>query len=217
MKKLLVVMVVVFALAMSAFAADTPKNGVTTQVGGSGSLTETGAQSAVAAEGGNVTTLNLSTDSSTNRWQGYVGNVSGTLRLGRGASTLFDFGAAGASSFSFVFASTGTSFDWENLVAGTAAAIDTAWSYGAGADTADASDSAADGTVSVDGEDAPFFALGNFATGIFHDGAGAAKTDYAFACPVSTAAGFEGTPVDYELMVPADGTTDSYYFYLALA
>ncbi len=216
-KRMAMVLLVVFALVQS-FVAFAAYQGATVSEGATGSLTETTAGSD-SAVGGNVTLINLTATVSTERWQGYYGNVSGTLRLGVGSNIFYDFSGASAAA---VYASQNSSFDFTSLVAGTAAQVDTAWSYSTG------SDQATDiytGTATIESTtNVPVVELqpnGNgWYSGIFNDGNSALKSNFAFGANVSStgATAFDGNTWQYQLMVPADGTAgETYYFFLSIA
>ncbi len=190
-------------------------DGVSLAESNEGSLTETSLESKIA-EGGNVSNLNLDTNLSTQRWQGFVGNVTGNLSLGRSTNLLYNFGSAEIDT---VFATTESgTFDWANLAAATVSEVDTQWSFSNGADQAV---DAFTGTATLEGVAAvPTVTLGGgFLSAIFDDGAAvAAKTDLVFAANVTAAAaGFDGASYEYELMVPTTTSgTDTYYFYVSL-
>jgi len=180
-----------------------------------GALTETSAGNDTA-EGGNVTMMNLSTTQSTTRWQGYYGNVSGSLSLGFGSSIFFDFSSSAISS---VFASQNQTFDFPSLEAGEAVDIDNLWGYSSGADQAT---DIYTGTTSIEGVSAPSVELepsgSNFNSTILDDGNNQTKSGFAFGVDVQEPAApcFDGTNCEYELMVPAFGT-EVYYFFLTIS
>ena len=66
------------------------------------------------AVAGNVTELNLNGYSTTQFWQGYYGNVSGSIILSNGANNIF-YNWSDASPKGEVFASTNNSINWYNL------------------------------------------------------------------------------------------------------
>lgn len=195
-----------------AYAQNT--GGASTEEVQTGSLTETSAGQDTA-EGGNVTMMNLSSTQSTTRWQGYYGNVSGTLALGYNSNIFFDFASASVSS---VFASQNQTFDFASLAAGNAADVDSLWGYASGADTAQ---TIFTGTTSIQGVSAPSVelqpALSNFNSTILNDGTNGNKQNFAFGVNVQQpgVSCFDGTDCEYELMVPSDGQ-EVYYFFLTI-
>lgn len=206
-------MVIMVGTLSLAYAIDDPAGGVTV-VGTSGQLTTSTAGNATA-QGGNVTYVNVSATSTTSKWQGFYGNVTGTLQLGSGSNVFYDFGNV---VFNTIFATTATNFDWANLAATTAAEIDTTWNLAAGTDN----------TTSVFTSTATIASIGsvpsttinnNFTTGIMEDGGDADKGDYAFAGTINStgALGFDGNSYQYEILVPVNSTdNDVYNFYLSL-
>ena len=213
MKKVLIALIMASVCITAAFAIDDPA-GVTVTEDNRGTLTATSAATNIA-EGGNVSDLNLETNTSTIRWAGFVGNVSGEVNLGRGTDVLYSFGDA---EFSTVFATTSAAYAWSTLEAGTAASVDTVWGFSAGADQAV---DAFTGSTAIESITVPTvtFEDATFTAGIFDDGSSAVKNDFAFGAPVlAAAAGFSGKDVEYEIMVPTtEGGTDTYYFYVTLS
>lgn len=210
MRKFLIALAVM-TLTVASFAYAAVQGATVSEIS-TGQLTETTAGSDVS-EGGNVTMMNLTASVSTDRWQGYYGNVTGTLALGYNSDVFYSF--AGATALT-VFASQNQNFDFTNLNETTGAAIDTAWSYTGGNDLAA---SIYAGTVDVGGvvTQVATLASGNHVTAIFDDDGGVAKNNYAFGVNVSSAACFDGTTCDYELLVPADAQTgETYYFFVEI-
>jgi hypothetical protein len=183
----------------------------------SGRINETSAGSDIAV-GGNVTALNLSVVLSTNKWQGYFGNVSGTLGLGLGNDIFYNFSL---STVKAIYATTNSSFAFGNIEAGAAAALDTVWGF----TTASDSDQAIDiytGLTSVEGVVAPSAELEpknlEWNSTIMDSGPSTFKGCFAFGANVQPAGDtcFDGSICQYELLVPAGGSGDTYYFYLSL-
>jgi len=211
MKKLLIaIMVMSLAIVGVAYAAIQGANSA--MVGDSDQITESTAQ-VEDAEGGNVTTMNLTATVSTDRWQGYYGNVSGSLALGMGASTFYSFSAATALT---VFASQNQTFDFTSLGAALAADIDTQWGYGTGNDQA-ADVFAGSERIGTTVDTAYCTLASSRLSGIFDDGTPTDKLNFAFGANISTGACFDGSTCDYEVMVPADAATgETYYFFVEI-
>jgi len=203
------IVILLVALATSAYA----QQGAETDEIKTGQLTETSAGNSTA-QGGNVTMINLTTTQSTSRWQGYYGNVTGSLSLGFGSSIFYDFSSTSTS----VFASRNASFDFTLLEAATPAEIDTRWSYASGADMAV---NIFTNTTDILGVTAPSVELeptdSNFNTTILKHGTNESKLSFAFGVNVQEpgVACFDGTTCEYELMVPADGQ-EVYYFFMSI-
>ncbi len=220
-RKTLIIILSIAILSILSYMATGAFQGGEVTPGRNGSITETTAGS-LDAEGGNVTELNITATVSTERWQGYYGNVSGQLQLGDGTDVFYDFSAATALA---VFASTSNSFDFSLLNNVTAAAVDTAWSYNSGNDQA--ADIFTSYTANVSNVSTPptvqlTTGAGNtvWNSTALSNGTTVDKTHFAFGVNVSSSANavcFNGDTCDYELMVPADGLgTDTYYFYVEI-
>jgi len=210
----LIIALIAITLALAGYAYGAIQ-GATVTEGGTNQTTETTAGSD-GAYGGNVTLINLTATVSTDRWQGYFGNVTGTLALGYGADLFYDFSAATALN---VYASQNQSFAFGSLEAAAAADVDTQWGYGTG------NDQAVDvftGSSNISGVVVPSAELEPDAanlwyTGIFDDSGTTDKSYFAFGCNVTdgSTAGFDGTGWHYQLMVPADGL-ETYYFFVQI-
>lgn len=176
-----------------------------------GRLTETVGGSG-GSEGGNVTMVNLTSTISTDRWQGYYGNVSGHLSLGYNSYLFYDFGGGNGVA---VYASRNSSFDFNNVEATTPLQVDTAWGYDRGNDQAE---DIFTGTTNISGVVAPSVEINpagqNFNSTILDDGSPSDKSNFAFGAVVQKSGlCFDGTVCDYELMVPSDGL-ETYYLFL---
>ncbi len=207
MKKIIIaLMVAAFSIFGIVYAAT---QGATVNELSTGSLTETTAGSD-EAYGGNVTLMNLTATASTDRWQGYYGNVTGTLSLGIGTDIFYDFSSAAATA---VYASQNQTFNFANIEASTGAEIDTEWGY-TGSDIAANIYAGARNVAGVVTQTVTL-ASGNFVSAIFDDSGVSDKSYFAFGVNVTTAACFDGNQCDYELMVPADGL-ETYYFFVEI-
>jgi hypothetical protein len=72
------------------------------------------------AEAGNVTELQINTTQITRRWQGYYGNISGTITLEDASGNIFyDWSASGSEGFSptgTIFAANDSSITWADVI-----------------------------------------------------------------------------------------------------
>ncbi len=124
-KMFLMVVVLTMLAASFAFADDAREAEV--EEGETGSYDETDEAGNHTAEGGNVTEINLTTESSTAKWQGFYGSTQASLFLGMGSEVFYDFGNETVSN---VYATTSESaFDVESLEAVDASAVDGNWSF----------------------------------------------------------------------------------------
>ena len=192
------------------------------------SLGAAGASSSDVTEGGNITVLNITgVNQSTERWAGYLGNVSSVgslIVLANDASPIDIFynwtwdSAQGGE----VCAGTGTSYTWASLEAAAATDLDSTWGFGDVSDDAEATFDDGTGTFEIGGvsSTAPKADTGfedGYETFLLEDTPGAsAETDFLFCSNISAAGtGYDGSTVDYELIVPTSyGATETYYFYL---
>lgn len=192
----------------------------TPPAGGAGSL---------ITEGGNVTEVNISgTNSSTERWAGFYGNLSGSnLVLGDSSGNEFYAWSVGLPSDLWkVYASENNNPTWSGLVAGTCSgdANCNSWVYnGAWADNytntftntgsatfADITINNVPYTLSLSYNDTPSWPTYNLASGQSSD-------IWAANVSTSTLAFNNQTGVVYQLLVPANPDPDTsvtYYFYL---
>ena len=177
-------------------------------------------------EGGNITPVNISTVTLTDRWTGFFGNVSGTLVLGDNTNNLFNW-TYSASSGGEICVSTGSAYSFASPVAGVAATIDTAFGLGSTADNAAStfSGTCSDLTFAQSTVSAPIKithkGLSNFLTCAITDGGGTTETDTAFCGVISsTGTNYQNYTYNYELMAPTSpgaATTEVYYFYAELS
>ncbi|MBN2518170.1 MAG: hypothetical protein JXB14_04955 [Candidatus Altiarchaeota archaeon] len=192
----------------------------------------TGASDYDITEGGNITFLNLEAQQSTGRWAGYVGNVSGSIVLSDGSSIFFRWNDT--TSDGRVCAGTANNYNWTTIFAlADITQLDTAWGFAVGTDQADntfnrthatcgdigSNDITADSSKT--GPDNP--AADAFETCVVNDedAANTDKFNMAF-CVLTDRTGsnndYRGSgDSDYELLVPtAEGSTETYYFFLEL-
>jgi len=223
-------------MAVLAMAVSANPNGATVTAG----TPETGTASTagtVLAQGGNITEINLTVESITQRWQGYYGEVSGNITLENAAGDLFYRWNVGTVTGE-VYATQDSSAPIWGGISGddvTAADLDTVIGWSDGADnatntfTAD-SNLAIDIMGSVTGastRDAVYTYTNSTAgtdwqTILLRDGSGTAITDYVFATFINADQdAFNSATADFQLLVPEDHTDGSgsttYYFYVELS
>ena len=225
MKRLAIITAIVFVLAFGASYVIGVPDFAQGTAGATGQYS-TAAANAVQAEGGNVTQVDVSTIMSTQKWQGFWGNISGSLALGDGVDIFYNWTVV---SFQAVYASPGNDIDWATAgdLSGQAAreGKDTDYgfasgdsdsinaTFGGGACSAGTIFAAADGVSSFNstgGASAWETCLG--------EDAGAALDDTVFGADIVWAGSdsFKGSSVQYQLMVPVIAAEDSYYFYLEI-
>lgn len=231
MKKFFISMILVVGIFVSL-------SGFVMAINGASNVTEinsttagvTLADSALAIAG-NVTELLISGKTTTQSWQGYFGNVSGTIELANvDGNVMYNWSAANPSGE--VLASVAQNVDWTNLacfdLVTDGAALETTYNIG---------------TDSVDGVDETFVATANIVTAghslnscasveIF-DETGASNGDFTevllsdgvnpvFASILEQdALGFDNRAHDFQMLVLEDGhlgdtSTSTYYFFVEL-
>jgi hypothetical protein len=114
MRKLIsFVLVLSIILALSAFVVAAP-NGVDVNAGTSTRSNATGPDNDPNAMAGNVTELTVTGTSITQAWQGYFGNVSGTIQLANSANNVM-YNWSLASPQGEIFASNASSLTWDGI------------------------------------------------------------------------------------------------------
>lgn len=176
-------------------------------------------------EGGNVTEINLTTNTSTEKWAGFWGQTLGNILLAPNTSANFYVWAWSPTSSGEVCAVAGSSgFNWATVTTITAATIDTIWDFGAATDNATNTFTASTCDLNINSIDVTDTAIadtgGAFETCAVGDGGNTAKTDVAFCVRIANnVALFNNGTGDYELLVATNdtvGATEQYYFWMEL-
>ncbi len=187
----------------------------------------------VDAQAGNVTQLDIDALSITQSWQGYYGNVSGSMLLANANNQTFYDWANGTSVGGQVYASRNDTVDWSTINCSNASVIAAEEAYlGQNAGDADSVNNTFSGT-------APSFLVGSRTmsgcpgTNVFVNGSaqstdyhqilladGAGKTVYTTIIDHG-AYGFDGEQHDFQLLVGENGhvgdtATTPYFFYTEL-
>jgi len=219
--KIIMLMLAIIVLSFSIVVA-APTGGDTT-VGASTTGSST-ASTAVSIDGGNVTYVDVNSDVVTSRWAGFFGNVSGSLFLADASANNFYKWSISSMTGAVVYAANGTISDW---AAGTSIVPLTnanAPSYVNGVSTDNftqtynANEAFTSSTYNI--ASTPYATTYN-SSGV----AGNLKTYALYSTTdsatiwagkvVDDANGFDGTTVDYQILVPAQ-TGTSYSFYMEL-
>ncbi|MFH1261173.1 MAG: hypothetical protein ABII39_04510 [Candidatus Micrarchaeota archaeon] len=178
-------------------------------------------------EGGNITGLNISVGQLTERWAAYSGNVSGSIVLrGSGsADYVYNWSWAVADGGS-VCLTQDNSFPWHLGEATTAADIDTAFSFGSGADQA--ADTYTDTNCSIQTFEMAsirttstyLMGYSTFENCVIGDSTEVAEGDFAFCTNItSSGKNWRNETINYEIMVPTTDTataTEIYYLFAEL-
>ena len=222
MKKYITALMAILVLLAMPIALAAP-DGATVTVG----ATERGSSNAAgtaSTEAGNVTEVNISGTAITSRWAGFYGNISAGLVLSDAANNKFYEWTVSDVSGAVVYATNASVSDWStsNIVAATASDMpafltqSTADNY---SNTYNAQEAFTSATYSI--------ANTNYAATYSNGVAGNLKS-YSLKATTENAliwagkalddeTAFDGGQVDYQVLVPVDGTTTTTYnFYLEL-
>jgi hypothetical protein len=182
----------------------------------------------VLTQGGNVTNLALSSNTSTLKWAGYWGNVTGGLLLAPSSGSFsfytWAWNASKGGEVCSVAAATG--FNWAAVAATTAGVVDTTWGFTT-TDPDSATNTLTQGSCAITIGGVALSTVGNF-TGIgtnfetcaVDDGATTHMSDFAFCVNITTNGTlFNNQTGNYQLIMPTNntaGTTSTDYFWLDL-
>lgn len=219
----------VFAVLASVSYAALPVNATVT-AGTPLTLTSSATSGTVGAWGGNVTPVNLVINSSTLHWQGFFGNITGSLGLGYGTSLLKKWTISTAAGQVYASQASVIDFTALNSTSVTLANMDSAFSFLSGA-----TDSAANSGTNTNNT---FFNISHYQvpnntrpTLFTMNSSGALvwetvvlttnasdSTKYVFAGLISNnGVAADGTSADFQIMVPEDSlgnlAATTYYFY----
>lgn len=127
----IMVVSLIAAIAPTVSAAPVGDNEYTQNVGTP--VTNATIGTTVSARGGNITPVNFSdVMSQTSKWQGFYGNLSGTIVLGSSTGTMksWVWSNETANNISYVLATTNSSIPyWWGLTPAITTDIDTAWQF----------------------------------------------------------------------------------------
>ena len=216
--------VLLFGTAFAAMA------GASATAGTTGKYNISGVAGNVITEGGNVTNVTLSANSSTEKWAGFYGNVTGNLLLQKGTvgNALYIWTwtpTAGGT----VCVSTASAYTWGALIAAVAANIDTAWIF-TGTDADSAASTLVDSCSLYVNPQGAVSGIGNFTynnagtptweTCAVTDNVSVGQDNTAFCVNLTTGSTAAAGPLsNYQVMAPTPDTaasTEQYYFYVEL-
>ena len=231
-----IVLVSLAILALSAYVVALSPSGATVTPGTSSSAPEDAAGSDTNALAGNVTEITLSGFTNTQSWQGYFGNVTGTIQLADSSDNVL-YNWSLASPEGEVYASNESSINWTGIACfnmSTHQAIESDW--GIASDDVDGINE----TFNLNNHPEYFTnniqftsgicnntrlynssGVGHFYQTLMTDGAYATKLIYASILEEADTDGFDGTFYDFEMIVLEDGhgidtSTTTYYFWVEL-
>lgn len=179
----------------------------------------------IAAQGGNQTELNATTETQTKAWQGFYGEVLGNLTLRSSSGTLYEWLG---STTGTVFASRQSSIDWTNITAQNDCTTDESLT-GTGSDRVNKTFTQSNNTAfTIAGQT---IATGTACTAhtyvnnvsqnaVFEEiilSSTGGVSIYATRIDADTT-GFDGATHDFQMIVPEtrNATTTTYYFYAEL-
>jgi len=206
---MMLTLAVVFVLGAASVLAAEPGEAAVSNQANLGEYLQTVADT-VTVEAGNITYADVDTNMSTYRWAGITGNVTGNIVLGDASNNkMFQWTAAGL----LVYASQGATITWSSLADANEAAVTGTYTYLA-TGKSDAYDTTFTGAAESIGSNI-FTALtsdyaqtyNNAETPTWKTYSLTDGSEFVFAGLVSAAGtNFAGTTVDYQMIVPEDGT-----------
>lgn len=221
-KMLLLAGIMVFALASIAYAD--PGN-VTDAEASTKLIGSKAAESAdtIGAFAGNVTRLNITDTRETNWWQGLYGNATVAIELTDGSTTFFNWESSNPSG-EIYFARAAVT--WSNVAAPLAANIRSEQvTYDMADDNSTENLTATYGfnahpafdvgTTTIGANSAGCVSINDFDSVILWD-SGNSQGVYA-AIINNSATGYDGSAMDFQTILPTDGTAQTYLVYAELA
>ena len=221
MKKVtLTILVAIFAISLMNFALADPVGGSVTT--GASSSMAASAAGTVNLTGGNVTEVNVSGYSSTTRWGGFYGEISGGIRLADSSSNVFYEWTVSNVTNAVVYAANGTISSWASIAAATASDMPSYLQQAASdnfTNTFTASEAFTSPSLNVAGTSYALTwqngAQGSLKTYALKDGSTLIWAGKAIADTTSFKGGSD--TVDYQILAPASNSGNTlYYFYLEL-
>lgn len=111
-REVLIVILLALALFGISYASSQPSGADVNE--GSSQRAPADAPESVAAQAGNVTELNIFGYTVTQSWQGYFGNVTGTIQLADGSDNVF-YNWSAISPQGEIFSSANSTINWANI------------------------------------------------------------------------------------------------------
>ncbi len=178
--------------------------------------------------GGNITSANLDGNSSTEKWGGFYGNVSGSLRLSEeNVSSFMYYWAWTPSNGGTICISTNPSLYTQFISGAGGADIDSAWGFpstatDSGENTFNNSNcSLAFGPYSIYGAAyADTGGPGGFVTCAYKTTTDPGKNGLLFCSNITNGQIYDGSSGNYEIIAPTNDSQmsyETYYFYLSLS
>ena len=220
MKKIIMVLLTVFAvLTLSSMVLATGTVAGTEVVEGTPVSGSSSTFGTVTATGGDITEMDLTREAQTSYWQAYFGTVSNVLTLWDNTDAVYEWSSA--KNIEWVFLSNSSTVTWTSLGKGDVrVAEDTALGL-TGLDNVNSTfTGSTHAAVNIEGNvltanGAPSVLTlskggSDWTTALFSQGSTAV---YGGQVNVDNEA-YDGSTVDYQMMVPTDGTTRTYYVFV---
>ena len=117
MIKTILALVIVIILAAIAFAEPYGPTAISRDRDERGNVSAGTSEQEVQAQAGNVTQLSINTTKITNNWQGYYGNISGSITLDDASgNTMYDWSADDFSVIGEIYAANQSIADWNDVI-----------------------------------------------------------------------------------------------------
>ncbi len=213
------VVLAMFLLAAGAVKADV--GNVTVSAGAESSYDDSGATGSTSVTAGGTAQADVQSVSSTSRWAGFYGSITGKIVLADASSNWFKNWTVSSVNGALVYGSTANNADFSTLAAAHVADEPAFLTTSGAADnfalTFNANETATFNSQSINANYT--LTYNNAGTETFKTYAlkdGSSNLIWA-ALAQDDATGYNGNTIDYQLLVPVDGTTaTTYYFYLEL-
>lgn len=226
---LLAVLVLMAVVAVVPAGAD-PVNATTTIVSNISYL-GTSAAGSSAANGGNITQVDLNITSSTTKWQGYYGNITGELALGSSpGKTMFQWNLTSVAGEVFAARDGAmTHSNWTGLENRTGSQIDTDFGFTPGdSDSATKTFINTSTPINISGitygpnatsavNTSVYGGAPTWETIALANSSNPAIANYVFAgVIINNGTAYDNTQKDFQMIVPVENGTQTYYFYVEL-
>ncbi len=218
-KVMLALLIGMFAVSLASFASAAPVGG-SVSTGTSERMADSSAGQ-VSLTGGNVTEVNVTGYSSTSRWGGFYGEISGGIRLADSSSNVFYEWTVSNVTDAVVYAANDTVSSWASVAAATVSDMPSYLQAAASdnfTNTFTASEAFTSPSLSV--ASVPYTstwqngAQGSLKTYALKEGSTLIWAGKAIADTNSFKGGSD--TVDYQILAPANSGETTYYFYVEL-
>ena len=213
-------LITILAVLMLVSTASAAVNNATVTAGSESSYDTSGATGNKAVTAGGTTEANVSATLSTSRWAGFYGSITASIVLADASSNWFRNWTVSDVSGAFVYGSNVTNPDFATLAAADNTDMPS-WLTTSGAsdnfaNTFNAQESQTFNSQAITANYT--YTYNNAGTNTFKTYSLKSGTDLIWAALAQNdVTGYNSKTVDYQLLVPVDGTTSTtYYFFLEL-